>query len=255
MNMHCLNRMLLAYVAVGVTAYSQASRDSAAQMQKRADEFLYLIASSAPGAGPVIKDKPFCAEAETETVRVLEDGNRVTRKNVMRLCRDRVGRSRREQTLETLGAAVPIGPQTLIFLYDPVQAVSYVLDPHDKVARRFPFPKRPAIRENMPGSSVPEVKTEDLGSRMIEGVTCAGTRKTTRISVGALGNAAPIVSVTETWFSSDIESMVDSQTRDPRFGTVHYRLFQIERKDPPPDLFRPPAGYTVEAQTSVQRPK
>jgi hypothetical protein len=224
-------------------------------MQKQADEFLYLVTSSAPGAGPIIKGKPFCAAAETETVRVLEDGNRVTRKNVMRLCRDRDGRSRREQTLETLGAAVPITPQTFIFLYDPVQTVSYVLDPQNKVARRFIFPDAPAIRENMAGSSVPEVRTENLGSRLIEGLTCAGTRKRTRIPAGALGNAVPIVSVTETWFSSEIESVVDSQTRDPRFGTVHYRLLQIERKDPSADLFKPPGGYTVEAGMGLQHPK
>ncbi len=255
MNMHCLTRILLVYVAVSAIAYGQTARESASQMQKQADEFLYLVTSSAPGAGPVIKGKPFCATAETETVRTLEDGNRIMRKNVMRLCRDRDGRSRREQTLETLGAPLPITSQTLIFLYDPVQGVSYVLDPKEKVARRFTLPQAPAIREKAPGSSVPEVQTQNLGSRLIAGLTCAGTRKTTRIPAGALGNAVPIVSVTETWFSSEIESIVDSQTRDPRFGRVHYHLVQIERKDSSPDLFKPPAGYIVEAGMSLQHPK
>jgi hypothetical protein len=255
MNPHCLTRGVLVYVAAGAIAYGQMARDSASQMQKQADEFIYLVTSAAPGVGPVIKGKPFCATAQTETGRVLEDGNRIRRKNVMRLCRDRDGRTRREQTLGTLGAPVPIAPKTFIFLYDPVQAVSYVLDPHEKVARRFIFPQVPTIRGTIPGSSVPEVQTENLGSRLIEGLTCAGTRKTTRIPAGALGNAVPIVSVTETWFSSDIESIVDSQTRDPRFGTVHYRLIQIERKDLTPDLFKPPADYTVEAGMSLQHPK
>ena len=255
MNAHCLTRGVLVYFAAGALAWGQVPPDSALQMQKQADEFLYLITSSAPGVGPIIKGKPFCATAETETARVLEDGNRITRNNVIKLCRDRDGRTRREQTIGTLGAAVPIVPKTFIFLYDPVQAVSYVLDPHEKVARRFSLPKAPAIHGTIPGTSAPDVQTENLGARLIEGLTCAGTRKTTRIPAGALGNAVPIVSVTETWFSSEIESIVDAQTRDPRFGTVHYHIIQIERRDPSPDLFKPPADYTVEAETKLQRPK
>jgi hypothetical protein len=255
MNMHHPNRILFVFIAAAVTAYGQTAHESASQMQKQADEFLYLVTSSAPGAGPVVTGKPFCASAETDTVRVLEDGNRLTRKNVMRLCRDREGRSRREQSLETLGAAVPIAPRTIIFLYDSVQAVSYVVDPHDKVARRFAFPKRSANSENMPGGFIPEVKTEDLGSRAIEGLTCVGTRKTTRIPAGVLGNLVAIVSVSETWFSSEIESIIDSQSRDPRLGTVHYHLVQIDRRNPPLEIFKPPAGYSVEAEISPQSQK
>ena len=61
-----------------------------------------------PLEAKLVKDKPFAAEAVTETVQVLTDGNRIVRRNLTREYRDRSGRTRREQTIESLGPSSPV---------------------------------------------------------------------------------------------------------------------------------------------------
>jgi hypothetical protein len=51
----------------------------------------------------VVKGVPYSAEAVTESVQSLADGNRVTRKSTAMLYRDSEGRTRREQTLNHVG--------------------------------------------------------------------------------------------------------------------------------------------------------
>jgi hypothetical protein len=88
--------------------------------------------------------------------------------------------------------------------------------------------------------------TESLGTRTVEGVSAEGTRAKDTIPAGAIGNDKDLVSVRETWFSSDLKIVVSSQRSDPRFGEVHYSLTNIQLKDPDPALFQVPPGYTVE---------
>src|SRR5215207_6414051 len=54
----------------------------------------------------VVKGAPFSADATTEHVQTLGDGNRMTRKSAARLFRDAAGRTRREHTLTRGGARV-----------------------------------------------------------------------------------------------------------------------------------------------------
>lgn len=73
--------------------------------------------------------RPYTAEATTEFVQVLGDGNKITRKAVVRISRDGEGRTRREE-LGTDGAV------RLISIYDPVAQTTYVLDPATRTARK-----------------------------------------------------------------------------------------------------------------------
>jgi hypothetical protein len=72
--------------------------------------------------------RPYTAEATTEFVQTLGDGNKITRKAVV-LYRDGEGRTRREE-LGTDGAV------RLISIYDPVAHTTYVLDPATRIARK-----------------------------------------------------------------------------------------------------------------------
>src|SRR5215510_8083000 len=53
--------------------------------------------------GKVVKGAPYSATATTETIQTLSDGNQIIRKNESKLYRDSEGRTRIEQTLETIG--------------------------------------------------------------------------------------------------------------------------------------------------------
>jgi hypothetical protein len=93
-----------------------------------------------------------------------------------------------------------------------------------------------------------DVVKEDLGTRNIEGVDCSGTRQTTTIPAGAIGNEKPISIVTETWFAPAIAAVVESTTDDPRYGKTTYQLTNVQLSEPPRSLFEPPADFKVNAR-------
>ena len=88
-----------------------------------------------------------------------------------------------------------------------------------------------------------DVVKEDLGIRNIEGVDCNGTRQTTTIPAGAIGNEKPISIVRETWFAPGIAAVVESTTDDPRYGKTTYQLTNVQLSEPARSLFEPPANY------------
>jgi hypothetical protein len=88
-------------------------------------------------------------------------------------------------------------------------------------------------------------KKEDLGQRVIEGLTAKGSRTTTEIPAGAVGNELPIIVTAEEWVSVDLKVLVLTRHADPRSGETTYRLTGIVRGEPAPALFEPPAGVTV----------
>ena len=89
------------------------------------------------------------------------------------------------------------------------------------------------------------IEKEDLGTRNIEGVDCTGTRRTTTIPAGAIGNEKPISIVTETWYAPAIGAVVQSTSDDPRFGKTTYQLTHVQLTEPPHSLFEPPADFKV----------
>jgi hypothetical protein len=86
---------------------------------------------------------------------------------------------------------------------------------------------------------------EDLGTRNIEGVDCIGTRQTSTIPAGAIGNDKPISIVTETWTSEAIGAVVESTSDDPRYGKTTYQLTNLQLGEPPLSLFETPANFKV----------
>jgi hypothetical protein len=96
-----------------------------------------------------------------------------------------------------------------------------------------------------PGAAASNETTEQLGTRMVEGVEAVGTRVTEVIPAGTIGNDKELVSTRETWFSPELKVVVSSIRNDPRFGQIRYTLNNIQVSEPNPSLFQPPAGYTL----------
>jgi hypothetical protein len=260
------------------TAYAQVYDKMAGELRAR----MALEAKITPGA-------PYSAEATSETIQVLADGNRINRKSVTRVYRDSEGRTRREE-LDDTGAVITIS------IVDPVAHTSYVLNPATRTAYREqvllrtpmmrsggpgtpadvvskmeaerraadrngdpPPPPPPAPRS--PGAPPPppppppaapvapmpnrEVVTENLGQQTVEGVNATGSRSTTTIPAGAIGNVQPIKIVVEQWISTDLQVLVMTKHSDPRSGETNYRLQSIVRAEPDRSLFTVPADYTM----------
>jgi hypothetical protein len=208
-------------------------------------------------------------------VQVLADGNRITNTSSSMLYRDSQGRERREETAN--------GVVRSIFITDPVEGVSYSLQPSLKEARKGP---QQALRivtagggigvgigVGRGGTSTTETRTftmstpgngpetfifnqevhssktkpvvENLGTQSIEGVSAEGTRTTVTIPAGQIGNELPIVTVTERWYSPELQVTVVNKRTDPRTGTTTYKLTNVNRGEPSPTLFQVPSDYTV----------
>jgi hypothetical protein len=101
-------------------------------------------------------------------------------------------------------------------------------------------------------AGIGDTTREDLGQQTIEGVTATGTRTTTVITAGAIGNDQPIRIVSEQWSSPDLKVLVLTKFSDPRSGETTYRLSGILRAEQPRTLFEVPADYTVQ-QSVIKR--
>jgi hypothetical protein len=226
---------------------------------------------------PVVADAPFSADATTTVTQVLGDGTRIEQTTSARFFRDRAGRVRREQTIIGLGAVNGAGSaQTITIDPDPSDGMAYTLDPVTRTAMRVPrvvFSSfNGAIRINSangafmlngaPAVAVagrgtpargPDVTTtfEMLGTRQFDGVSAVGRKTTTTIPTGQIGNDRPIETTDERWESAELRILVYSRTSDPRTGVVEYRLTNINRSEPPPDLFEIPPGYSLPVERAA----
>ncbi len=101
-------------------------------------DFVFLATEMSFG-GKVVTGAPYSAQAVTESVQTLSDGNRIVNKSTAAVYRDSEGRTRREQTLRAVGAFANGGesPQ-VVFINDPIAGTSYTLDPRTRVARKMP---------------------------------------------------------------------------------------------------------------------
>jgi hypothetical protein len=258
----------------------------------------------------VVKGAPYSAQAVTESVQTLADGNRIVHKNTAQVYRDSEGRTRRDQTLGPIGPYAAAGdpPQTF-FINDPVAKVNYILDPRSKTARKLPRMEfrfktvskdGDVVQEDIEGklsaeshargrvkkegdetgfaftiqtpppggaggdippdiqffshSSKAETKTEKLEASTIEGVRAEGSRTTTTIPAGELGNEQPIQIVSERWYSPELQTVLMTRHSDPRFGETTYKLVNIQRTEPAATLFQVPSDYTVKESPMMGGP-
>ena len=121
------------------------------------DTFIFVSGEMSFDINP-IKGAPYSAEAVTETVQSLSDGNRIVRKTTASVYRDSEGRTRRDQTLGAIGPWATAGdpPQTF-FINDPVAGVNYILDPKSQTARKLPAVR---VMNLKPGADVEKMLIE-----------------------------------------------------------------------------------------------
>jgi hypothetical protein len=101
-------------------------------------------------SGPIAFDSepvtgaPYSAEAVTEIVQTLADGNRIVRKSKAQLSRDSQGRTRREQGLAMFGPLVngPGGDEPRnVQISDPTTGTMIMLDLMTHTAHKMPVPR------------------------------------------------------------------------------------------------------------------
>jgi hypothetical protein len=229
---------LLTAHAATISAQEPAPTQRAADLRSAVDR----LRAFATVAEPIVRDEPYSAVGATTTTQVLADGTRIERTATTRVWRDRQGRVRREQTavgfdwLNASNDAVAV-----VTITDPVANVTYTLDAANRTARSAPLSRRRIFAPTAP----PAAASESLGTRDIQGLKATGTRTTTTIPIGQIGNDRPIAATDERWESPELQVLLHSRQSDPRTGIVEYRLTNISRAEPPADLFVVPSGYNV----------
>lgn len=195
----------------------------------------------------LVKGQPFSAETLIEDTKRLFDGTTATKRRTGAIYRDAEGRTRREQPLEMVGGVNIVGsdnkPQMLVFINDFDSRTQIFLDIPNKIARKTPLPTGAGpLDPKGPGNA----KKESLGTKVIDGVTVEGTREMFEIPVGQIGNDKPMQVVTEKWFSKELQVLVQSRHLDPVAGEHIFRLVNIKRAEPSPEMFAVPSGYRME---------
>lgn len=230
-----------------------------------------FISAGMEHPGKIVKGAPYSAEEVTETTQTLADGNRISHKITSQVYRDAEGRTRTERTMDGIGPWTSAGePVTTVFINDPVSGKHYVLEPRSHTAHAMaihgPGMAGPEMQDTIfaaapvpaasagigpviiSGPSKPrsgEARVEPLGKQTVEGIEAEGTRTVTEIPAGAIGNERPIQTVSERWYSPELQTWVLTKRTDPRIGETTFRLTNIRRGEPAPSLFEAPADYTV----------
>jgi TonB family protein len=96
-----------------------------------------------------------------------------------------------------------------------------------------------------PDTKNTKYNTEQLNEQLIEGIKCKGERKVATMPAGAIGNDRPLETVSETWYSDELDMMILSKRNDQRFGESTYRVTNFNRSEPEASLFQVPADYTI----------
>jgi hypothetical protein len=155
-----------------------------------------------------------------------------------------------QEKIQTAGGTVKHDPPDVI-VAAPMAATSVALPLHRRMIHQENAGPGPHML--FLGGREGDSKEEALGDRNIEGVIAKGTRVTTTLAVGKIGNDRPITIVHESWFSPELQAVVLSETKDPLSGDITYRLTNIQRANPPASLFEVPSDYNVQEGGTFNR--
>jgi len=236
--------------------------------------------------------RPYSAESISETVQVLGDGNRINRRSVTRVYRDGEGRTRREMlaadgSVRSIAISDPVAHAS--YTLDPATKIAYKGGGNVVAPLRTPSGStytftgsaeaatatvtarmgeerqaaaavsqggggRGGVMMRTPTPNNANVRKEELAPQNVEGVMATGTRTTTVIPAGEIGNVQEIRVVSEQWFSDELQVLVMTKHSDPRTGDNSYRLRNILRAEPDSTLFTVPSDYTIQ-QRGVRQPQ
>lgn len=129
------------FIAASVTLPAQTQSQTTQDIHKEVRVFvnanadtMAFVSNEFNFDGRPVSNAPYSAESVTESLQILADGNRISRKNTAAVYRDSQGRTRREESLSVPGSEIN---HKTIFINDPVAKVSYILDPEKKTARKI----------------------------------------------------------------------------------------------------------------------
>jgi hypothetical protein len=230
---------------------------------------------------------PFSAEAVTTVNQTLRNGTRLEQSTTARYYRDSLGRLRVELLMEGLRQPNTMSERHIRLTICPFardvpdvrEPSCYSVDPVTRTTRwggnpwllpltkdghfvgtpvggvRFiQFTRAQDILRYEP-QVADTIRHEPLGRRRIGGLDTTGER--TSLTLPALvypRNDAPLDLVDEEWESADLGLVIYARYSDSKGGFIEYRLQNISRDEPSPDLFVIPADYNRDVGSDSKDP-
>ncbi len=204
---------------------------------------------------PPVPRLPFTGTDTIVRVRPVDGGSVVT-SEVSKVARDSQGRLYRER--HHFGP-LDGDPQKTLYVF-------YILDPIARtrtecmlatkqctISRYYPnhaFSPPPAGTFDQ-GKQI--LVRESLGPQYTDGMNLTGTRETTTILPGTVGNDHALKLTREFWYSPELMTNISVTRNDPREGTLAIRLAILSRSEPEPAFFAVPVGYTITDLRAVSR--
>ncbi len=210
---------------------------------------------------------PFRGDWVGRSERTLADGTLVVHEVHGRVARDSQGRFRQEEEAGAgvggKGSAGTSSNQDIRYIViDPVAHTQVrwastsqdaTLLPSGGANLRVPFPfpllgwpaTRSALDQPQPGAAADMITITDLGQKTTDGLVTEGTRTTTIVPAGKLGNDRPLTIVQDVWISRILNLVVLDTIDDPLIGKQTFEIKGITRTEPDAALFAVPDGYQV----------
>jgi hypothetical protein len=269
-------------MAVGALITTSAFAQSQIDGEKmKAEAHAMMVYSIDSAQVSTLAGAPYSAEETNTTTQTLFDGNRIVNTSTTKVYRDSQGRTRVERTLGNIGA-VPAGqPSVSVTINDPVAGVHYSLDSASRTAFKsstgsgneagVTTARLKKLQDEMQISTTTMTKArtaepgtftfttaangtvafkssgkrEDLGASNIAGVPVTGSKTTTVIPAGTMGNDRDITISDERWYSPDLKMNIMTKHSDPRMGETVFQVNNLTRSNPDPSLFQVPSDYQI----------
>jgi hypothetical protein len=193
--------------------------------------------------------KPFSGRSTTEWTRKLDDGGVVTTHLFAMVARDSQVRIYRERRNFVPANSDQESRKEDIRIFDPVTHTRTTCEVAARRCTVTGYHARTSFKPT-PAGSLDDGKRyltrESLGSDVIEDLNVVGTRETTTINAGVIGNSQPLAITREFWYSPDLQVNLSVTRQDPREGTQVIHVVDLSRSEPDPAMFQVPAGFVVE---------
>ena len=155
-----------------------------------------VVAEISANADRAVKGAPFSAEAVSESVQTLADGNRIVRRWTNKLYRNSEGRFRREGSGlpgSVLGAGLAVDSSTVIL--DPVAGSRFMVDSLSKTVRAITLTAPSVKLEGQYKVITPDAVDIEKLKTEIEAAKAVGARIAATAPVTVVGAALPAMAI------------------------------------------------------------
>jgi|SRR5579862_76022 len=200
-------------------------------------------------AVPPLANAPFTATVRTTWVRRFDDGSTQTIQNHRTIARDNLGRIYQQRRNLYPEGDPRDNRITQIEISDPQTHEIYFCHPIQRTCELrgyyAPTSSAPLIPAGPLDGGKAFLTRAPLGNDSVSGLETVGTRETTTLNAGTIGNDRSISIVKEFWYSPQLGINLIEKRQDPRVGTQTFTVSDISLGEPDAGLFETPANFQI----------